>query len=252
MSNHSAQYPNGILDKYTLKSFFSITEQPDGTLTYIPGWERIPDIWYRRPVGVANEYTPLSFGTDLLTMSQTVPGVVAVGGNTGTVNSFAGVDLADVTGGAYHNADLLDPPKFVCYFYQILLAATPDILRSRALGGILGTALGLLNSQLAPFIDPECAKIGEFCVSAFIRLGSSLWAPWTPGGNVVASLLTAFSSLSQLQRRLCRSVPRCRVTLRLTHMDVYTRDPSPTNMDRCARAKEGGPCGIRDIACHTH
>ena len=164
MSNHSAQYPNGILDKYTLKSFFAITEQPDGTLTYTPGHERIPDIWYRRPVGAANEYSPPSFGTDLLAMSQTVPGVVAVGGNTGTVNSFTGVDLGDITGGAYHTTDLLNPPKFVCYFYQILLAVTPDILRSRALGGVLGTALGLLNSQLAPFIDPQCAKIGEFCL----------------------------------------------------------------------------------------
>lgn len=49
----------------------------------------------------------------------------------------------------------------MCYFYQILLAATPDILRSRALGAVLGTAPGLLSSQLAPFVDPECAKIGE-------------------------------------------------------------------------------------------
>ena len=45
MSNHSAEYPNGILDKETLKSFFSITEASDGTLTWTPGWERIPDNW---------------------------------------------------------------------------------------------------------------------------------------------------------------------------------------------------------------
>ena len=46
MSNHSAEYPNGILDKETLKSFFAITEAADGTLTYTPGHERIPDNWY--------------------------------------------------------------------------------------------------------------------------------------------------------------------------------------------------------------
>ena len=46
MSNHSAEYPNGILDKETLKSFFAITEAADGTLSWTPGHERIPDNWY--------------------------------------------------------------------------------------------------------------------------------------------------------------------------------------------------------------
>ena len=46
MSNHSAEYPNGLLDKETLKSFFAITEAADGTLSYTPGYERIPDNWY--------------------------------------------------------------------------------------------------------------------------------------------------------------------------------------------------------------
>lgn len=46
MSNHSAEYPNGILDKETLKSFFAITEAADGTLSWTPGYERIPDNWY--------------------------------------------------------------------------------------------------------------------------------------------------------------------------------------------------------------
>jgi hypothetical protein len=159
MSNHSAQYPNGILDKETLKSFFAITEQADGTLTYTPGYERIPDNWYRRPLGVQNEYSPASFALDLVTIAQTVPGAVAIGGNTGTVNSFTGVDLADITGGAYHTSDLLNPQKFVCYFYQIILAGVPDVLRSRFAGAVLGTALSLLSNQLAPFIDPQCAKI---------------------------------------------------------------------------------------------
>ena len=45
MSNHSAEYPNGILDKETLKSFFAITEAADGTLSWTPGYERIPDNW---------------------------------------------------------------------------------------------------------------------------------------------------------------------------------------------------------------
>ncbi|KAL8786591.1 MAG: hypothetical protein Q9195_008148 [Heterodermia aff. obscurata] len=164
-SNHSAQYPNGILDKETLKAFFAITEAPDGTLSYKPGWERIPDNWYRRPLGAVNEYTPASFAQDLVKIAAVVPEAVSVGGNTGKVNSFTGVDLGDITGGAYHTTDLLNPTKFVCYFYQITLALVPDFLRSEALGSVLGSALNLLHSKIDPFVDPSCAKIGMIAVA---------------------------------------------------------------------------------------
>ena len=160
-SNHSAQYPNGLLDKQTLKSFFAITEAADGTLSYKPGYERIPDNWYRRPLGAVNEYTPASFAQDLVKIAAVVPEAVSVGGNTGKVNSFTGVDLGDITGGAYHTTDLLNPTKFVCYFYQITLALVPDFLRSEALGSALGSALNLLHSKIDPFVDPKCAKIGK-------------------------------------------------------------------------------------------
>ena len=161
MSNHSAEHPNGILDKETLKSFFAITETPDGKLTWTPGYERIPDEWYRRPLGPVNEYSPASFAQDFVKMAATVPQAATVGGNTGKVNSFTGVDLSDITGGAYRTTDLLDPAKFTCYFYQITLALVPDFLRSETLGNLLGGALNLLHSKIDPFIDPSCAKIGK-------------------------------------------------------------------------------------------
>ena len=170
MSNHSAKYPNGILDKETLKSFFAITEAADGLLSYKPGWERIPDNWYRRPLGVVNEYSVASFAQDFLKIAAAVPEAASVGGNTGTVNSFAGVDLGDITGGAYHTADLLNPTKFVCDFYQITLALVPDFLRSEALGIALGGALNLLHSKIDPYVDPSCAKIGERTISLVVFL----------------------------------------------------------------------------------
>lgn len=162
MSNHSDAYPNGLLDKETLKSFFAITEASDGTLSWKPGYERIPDDWYRRPLGPQNEYTPNSFALDLVKMAQTVPEAVSVGGNTGTTNSFTGVNLGDITTGAYRTEDLADPKKFVCFFYQLTLAAVPDFLRSRALGTVLASALSLLHSKIDPYVDPSCAKIGGF------------------------------------------------------------------------------------------
>lgn len=94
--------------------------------------------------------------------TQTVPEAVSVGGNMGTVNSYTAVDLGDITGGAYHTKDLLDPKKAVCFFYQLTLAIIPYSLRSYVLGSALAAALKLLQNQVNPFIDPSCAKIGEF------------------------------------------------------------------------------------------
>lgn len=170
MSNHSAEYPNGILDKETLKSFFAINEALDGTLIWQPGYERIPDNWYRRPLGAVNDYSPQSFALDLVKIAQTVPEAVSIGGNTGTVNSYAAVNLGNLTGGAYQTTDLLNPTKFVCFFYQLSLAVVPDFLRSEALGTLLATTLNLLHTQIDPFVDPSCAKIGKSLASSLVCL----------------------------------------------------------------------------------
>ena len=94
-------------------------------------------------------------------MAAVVPSALSVGGNTGTVNSFTGVDVGNITGGIYQSADLTDPKKLVCFLYQTTLAIVPDFLRSEALGDVLGSALGLLQEKIAPLVDPSCAEIGE-------------------------------------------------------------------------------------------
>jgi hypothetical protein len=147
--------------KYATGRRFSIKEHENGTLTYIPGHERIPDNWYRRPRGELVEYPPVSFVKDLLQIIKTVPEAVLVGGNTGTVNSFTGVDLGNMTGGAYNTLDLLNPMKFGCFFHQLILAVVPDVFRNRLLGDVLSSALNLLSDKLNPFIDSDCAKIGK-------------------------------------------------------------------------------------------
>lgn len=161
MSNHSDNYPNGLLEKATLKSFFAVTEKDDGSLSWTPGHERIPDNWYRRPLGPQNDYAFISFALDLLQMAKTVPEALAVGGNTGTVDSFAGVDLGDITGGAYHTLDLFNPQKFVCFFYELTLVVVPAFLRSQLLSSLLGGALNLLHSTIDMLGDSSCVKIGR-------------------------------------------------------------------------------------------
>lgn len=121
----------------------------------------LPGPRYRRPLGAVNEYSPVSFAQDLVQMAAVVPEAVSVGGNTGEVNTFTGVDLGNITGGAYQTSDLTNPTKFVCFFYQLSLAIVPDFLRSEALGSALAGALNLLQTEISPFVDPSCAKIGE-------------------------------------------------------------------------------------------
>ena len=94
-------------------------------------------------------------------MAAVVPEAISVGGNTGEVNTFTGVDLGNITGGAYQTSDLTNPTKFVCYFYELTLAITPDFLRSEALGSALAGALNLLQTKISPLVDPSCAKIGK-------------------------------------------------------------------------------------------
>lgn len=50
-ANHSAERPEGRLDQETLKSFFAITGSGPGNFVYKEGWEKIPNNWYRRPIG---------------------------------------------------------------------------------------------------------------------------------------------------------------------------------------------------------
>ncbi|KAL8811958.1 MAG: hypothetical protein Q9200_001391 [Gallowayella weberi] len=50
-------------------------------------------------------------------ITAAVPEAGSIGGNTGSINSFAGLDLDDSTGGVYQTSDLMNPTKFVCYFY---------------------------------------------------------------------------------------------------------------------------------------
>ncbi|KAL8909766.1 MAG: hypothetical protein Q9171_004911, partial [Xanthocarpia ochracea] len=103
MSNKSAQYPSGYLDKATFKSFFGVTGEP-GNFKYQPGYERIPENWYKRAVG--DEYTIPDFIFSVLEYAQHDPRLLSIGGNTGTTESFTGLDITNFTNGVYNAATL--------------------------------------------------------------------------------------------------------------------------------------------------
>lgn len=159
MSNHSGGSPFGRLSKCfalrrldsviywrlpakdIIKSFYGVHgEEPN--FEYKEGWERIPDNWYRRPL----DYTLLQFLLDgqaiagrhpqlfryrLMDMTTRVPqrntnASCSLGGNTGKVNTFTGLDLSDIFGGAFHSVNLLQGNNTICLGLEVLKALTPS------------------------------------------------------------------------------------------------------------------------------
>jgi len=160
-SNKSAEHPdNGILDKEVLKSFFAISG-PDNNLTYTYGHERIPDNFYKRAIG--NEYIFAEFMQDLNMFATYFPEMISTGGNTGTVDSYAALDLGNFTGGVYNSANLLEGHNLACFVFQSLLAAAPDVLKGgySDSSGPMSTLLDKVNTLIGDYACPEIESVNE-------------------------------------------------------------------------------------------
>ncbi|KAF8699332.1 Peroxidase, family 2, partial [Rhizoctonia solani] len=173
MSNHSAEAPDGILNHNTLRSFFGVSGSGNN-LTYLKGHDRIPDNWYRRP----NDYTLVEYLLDVVYAAGKYPQFISIGGNTGKVNSFAGVSLDNLTGGVYNSANILQGNNLVCFTYQVLLNVTPDILRGTVAGLLLTNVLGLLSKTLSPILSgftcPELIKYDGSVFKSYPGAGAAL------------------------------------------------------------------------------
>ncbi|KZT41735.1 Cloroperoxidase [Sistotremastrum suecicum HHB10207 ss-3] len=161
-ANHSAEKPDGYLDQKNLKSFFGITGDTIDTLVYNYGTERIPDNWYKAP----NPYSLVDVVTEILESIQANPEVGAIGGNTGTVNSFVGVNLGDLTGGVINSQNLLQGNNIFCFAWAAARAGLPTALSG--VTSLLGNVLNLLDTKLAPYLPAlACPAIDEFNLSLF-------------------------------------------------------------------------------------
>ena len=116
MSNHSAEQPSGYLDHHNLKAFFGVTGEP-GSFKSHPGGERIPTNWYRRPL--SNSYDLKKAISDVVSNYKADPGTFKLGGNTNGVDSFTGVDVADLTGGVFTSQNLLEGNNLGCFVIQV-------------------------------------------------------------------------------------------------------------------------------------
>jgi hypothetical protein len=79
----------------------------------------------------------------------------SIGGNLGEVNSFAGLDLGDVTGGVLNLTGLLKDNNLLCFVTEVLKFASPN-----ALSGIYSTLAKPLefvtNILKVPLLDLNC------------------------------------------------------------------------------------------------
>lgn len=105
------------------------------------------------------QYTQPLFLLDVASGIVQHPEFVSFGGNTGTVNSFAGINLGDLTGGLYNLQDLLVPQKAWCFIHEAMLSVIPDLLAPvfRTLLGALFAPLGC--PVLAAYWDAEVFDI---------------------------------------------------------------------------------------------
>ncbi|EGP86845.1 unnamed protein product [Zymoseptoria tritici ST99CH_3D1] len=145
MSNHSADNMGGQLSRETLKSFFAVTGET-GSFVHNRGQERIPDNWYKRPT--SQPMNTVDTNVDTAVNDRMYPGIIKFGGNTGTVNSFTGVDLGDLTGGVFNGATLGEGNNLSCFFLRASQAGLVDA--GSPVTGAVGAALNLLTKTLGP------------------------------------------------------------------------------------------------------
>jgi hypothetical protein len=160
MSNHSAEYPNGFLTREVLQSFMSVVGSPDNNgadLQYIEGNERIPDNWYKR--AISNPYSVAAFTLDTQRVNAYEPRARNIGANTGTVNSFAGLDTSNPAPATLNLAKLAEGNNGACYLYQSAALARVDAVKS-ATGALLAAVNNIVAQYLA--VPAGCPELQAF------------------------------------------------------------------------------------------
>lgn len=182
LSNHTDDNPNETVSKHVLRSFYGITENSDnGSLSYNPGHERIPENWFPRQT----PYTILDFNAAEAALLLKQPALLSVGGNTGTVNSFAGIDVENLTGGVFNAANLLEGNNLVCFALEVVKFAGPNALSSAL--KTLSKPVELLGEVAAPLVDLSCPVFEDLTVG-----GTDFWEyamESYPGANKSGSAL---------------------------------------------------------------
>ncbi|KAI1328540.1 oxidase [Xylariaceae sp. FL0255] len=159
LSNHSTEYPRGgNLTKEVFASFYGVYEE-DGQLVYREGWEQIPANWYR--LGV--DYGLVDLNLDIVEWVLKYPNLLSVGGNMGKVNSFAGLDFENITGGVLDATSILEGNNLICFTLDVVKTFAPNSLST--LFKTLEVPLELLdNAIVGPLLNISCPAFNDLTV----------------------------------------------------------------------------------------
>ncbi|CAA9964045.1 oxidase [Pyrenophora teres f. maculata] len=162
LANHTSEHPTGILTQEIFRKFFAVYEKEDGSLEYREGHETFPSNWYRTPV----EYGLVPLNLDLVSWYLRNPVLASIGGNTGTVNSFSGVDLHNVTGGVLNTATLLEKNNLLCFVFELLKSFLPNSL-----------------SPLMKTLELPIQLVTDILETPLLSLACPAWKDLTEGGE---------------------------------------------------------------------
>ena len=109
-----------------MKAFFSISGRPRN-FQWTGDYIKITNSWYER--AIANECTISKFSSGLPAAALVHRQYLNIEPNTGKPNTFTGVDVEDVTGGAYNLTTLLEGNNVICFVYQNAQQVILDILK---------------------------------------------------------------------------------------------------------------------------
>ncbi|EGP89784.1 uncharacterized protein MYCGRDRAFT_90507 [Zymoseptoria tritici IPO323] len=121
---------------------------------------------YKRAIG--DEYSIPFLQADTALAAQKYPKFLNVGGNTGKVNTFTGVDASDISGGVYNTRTLGEGNNAMCFATQFLAQAMPDMIKcSGVLNDVLGAMSQFTQSLNGAFGALNCPQIEKLDKSQF-------------------------------------------------------------------------------------
>lgn len=99
-------------------------------------------------------------------LSDRLTSLYSIGGNTGTVNSFTGLDLHNVTGGVLNAASLLENNNLLCFVFELLKTFLPNSL-----------------SPLLSTLEVPISLVTDTLASPLLSLACPAWKDMTEGGE---------------------------------------------------------------------
>ena len=114
---------------------------------------------------------PRSFLVDVLEYARQDPRLLSVGGNTGTPNSFAGIDITALTKGVFNGGTLAQGNNLQCFIFQLIQAEAP---------GVLTGLYSDLTKALQPLTDSISGALGGLGCPQLMGLDESLYEKY-PG-----------------------------------------------------------------------